>query len=664
MLKTAEGWAGVISRRVAFAGVLAMLLIAMLTVIDILLRWLFNASVPGFNEVLETGIAVAVASTFPAGAANRVNLTIDLLASRFADPTKAWLKAVGALALLMFYFFLAWQVGDDAAGLAARDAVTVFLEMPLAPFIWIISGLLAASGLVQFFIYFNSVQDALLGVYEEDKPGHAPGADGGGAAARPDTGGADIPAARVILAGVGLLIAGLLVIVAIERGIENFSDLVQSGPGITALIMFALMWLLALMLIPLGATMGLLGVLGAALLAGPEPAMAVLGSSAVEFLTNRQLAVLPLFLIMGSFAAAAGLSTDIYDLAQTSLGHRRGGLALATIGGCAGFGALTGSSLATAATIGNVALPEMRKRGYSPGLATGCVAAGGTLGQLVPPSMVIVLYAILTEESIGQLFIAAIIPAVIAVVFYMIAISAYVRVSPGAAPPPQQRKSFREIWIMAVRSWGVLFLFALVIGGLYGGIFTATEAAAVGAGAAFLFALFRGKLTGGALWRVIGETTATTAMIYILIFGAVTFSFFMGITGLPELMTSTIRGLDIPPIAVIAVLLVIYIILGAIMDPFPVMVITVPIVAPLILELGYDLLWWGIIMVVVVETGLITPPFGINVFILKGISGGDVPTSTVFKGVMPFVGADLVKLALLVIFPPLITWLPSTMLGG
>ena len=459
----------------------------------------------------------------------------------------------------------------------------------------------------------------------------------------------------------GLLIAAIFVVLALNAGIGGFADTAQAFPGTVALVLFALMWVVALLFVPLGATMGLIGVLGAALLSGTEPALTVLATSATEFLTNSQLAVLPLFLMMGSFAAAAGLSGDIYDLAHVLLGHRRGGLALATIGGCAGFGALTGSSLATAATIGNVALPEMRQRGYAPGLATGCVAAGGTLGQLVPPSTVIILYAILTEESIGQLFIGAIIPAVIAVVLYMITIALYVRLVPNAAPAAAQRKHIAEIMAAVRRSWGVLFLFGLVIGGLYGGIFTATEAAAVGAGAAFLFALFRGKLSGGALWQVMGETTATTAMIYILIFGAVTFSFFIGITGLPEKLTEFMGGLNLPPLGIIALLLVVYIILGAIMDPFPVMVITVPIISPLIVDLGFDLVWWGIIMVVVVETGLITPPFGINVFILKGIAGGDVPTATAFRGVMPFVTADLIKLALLVIFPALILWLPSTM---
>jgi C4-dicarboxylate transporter, DctM subunit len=365
--------------------------------------------------------------------------------------------------------------------------------------------------------------------------------------------------------------------------------------------------------------------------------------------------------MMGAFASVAGLSEDIYKLAHVLVGHRKGGLALATIGGCAGFGALTGSSLATAVTIGRVALPEMRERGYSPDLATGCVAAGGTLGQLVPPSSAIVIYAILVEESIGSLFVAAIVPAIIATVFYMITVSLYIRIAKKSAPATE-RPSRTEVFAALRQSWGVVVLFGVVIGGIYGGVFTVNEAAAVGAGGAFLFALFRGKLHRDAIWEVMGETTQTTAMVYALIFGAVIFSFFIGTTGLTGIVTNYIGSLDLPAIWIIFLILFVYLLLGAIMDPFALMVITVPIVSPLIIDLGYDLIWFGIIMVVVVETGLITPPFGINVFVLKGVAG-DVPMQTIFKGVLPFVAADIIKLILLVLFPSLILWLPSTMIN-
>ena len=612
-----------------------MLLIALGTIADVLLRWQLNLPIPGYSELVELGIAVAIAATFPAGAANRGNLTIDILAERMSPQLRLRLGCFGALLLLLFYALLAWQLAVLAADSQSRNDTTVYLDLQRAPALWAVAALLAIAAAAQLQVFLADLR-AALGESERARA---------------------FPALAVALPA---LAAGLLYVAA--YGLPALAPAAQAYPGTVAVVLFFVMWGLSLALVPLSVALGMVGVLGAALLTGVEPALNVLGTSAEAFLTNENLAVLPLFLIMGSFAGAADLSSDIYRLAQKLFGHWRGGLAAATIGGCAGFGALTGSSLATAATIGQVALPEMRRRGYSPAFATGCVAAGGTLGQLVPPSTAIILYAILTEESIGRLFIAALVPAAIAVALYIATIALYVRVAPGAAPPSEPRVRRAELLAALRNAWGVLFLFALVIGGLYGGVFTANEAAAVGAIGTFLFALARGKLSGGALWRVMAEVTRTTAMIYLLIFGAVTFSFFMGISGLPELLVSSMQGLDIAPVAVIFLLLGVYIVLGAVMDPFPVMVITVPIVAPLVTGLGYDLTWWGIIMVCVVETGMITPPFGINVFILKGIAGGeDVPMWTVFRGVLAFVGADLVKLVLLVLFPALVLWLPSTM---
>ena len=427
------------------------------------------------------------------------------------------------------------------------------------------------------------------------------------------------------------------------------------------IVILILLWALLILYVPLAVVMGLLGTLTAVLFIGLEPALTVLGNESVQFLTNSQVAVLPMFLMMGSFAVVAGMSGDIYELAHTLLAQRRGGLALATIGGCAGFGALTGSSLATVATIGRVALPEMSARGYSKSLATGCVAAGGTLGALVPPSIPLVFYALLTETSIGQLFVAAVVPAVIAVVFYLAAIAIYVRVVPDAAPAQQQRAKLAEVLRALRRAWAALLLLTVVVGAIYLGICTETEAAAIGAGGAFIAALARGKITRTTLLRVMGETTATTALIYLIITGVLVFSFSMGVTGLPQRMTEFVRGMDLAPIAVLSVILLIYLALGAIMDSNTVMFVTIPIVTPLITGMGYDLVWWGIINLVVLETGLITPPFGIHLFVLKSIAGTNVPLGTVYRGVLPFVYADLTKLILLVLFPALALWLPSTM---
>ena len=334
---------------------------------------------------------------------------------------------------------------------------------------------------------------------------------------------------------------------------------------------------------------------------------------------------------------------------------------MATIGGCAGFGAVTGSSVATAATIGRVALPEMHARGYSPALATGSVAAGGTLGNLVPPgSGPLVLFALLTEASIGQLFIASVLPAVLVVVAYLVTIAAFVRVVPTSAPAATRRRS-GELRAALRRCVPLLALFVVVLGGIYLGVFTTTESAAIGAFMAFLIALLRGKLYQRGFFAVMGETTAVTAMVYSLIFGALIFSFFCEASQLSKLMTTYIADLALPPLVLITVLIAIFIVLGTFMDSYAVMITTVPIVTPLVIGAGYDLVWWGIINLFVVEIGGISPPFGLNMFVLKSIQ--DVPLSVIFKGVIPFCVAAVITLVILVLFPQISLWLPSTMVN-
>jgi len=342
----------------------------------------------------------------------------------------------------------------------------------------------------------------------------------------------------------------------------------------------------------------------------------VFANDAMEFLTNWQVATLPMFLMMGSFAVAAGISEDIYRVANAFLGRIKGGLAYATIAGCAGFGAVSGSSVATAATF----------------------------GRIVPPSGAIILFALLTEQSIGVLFIAAMVPALLALLLYFSAIFITLRMNPELAPVASLQKEpvGPALWSAAP----VALLFGVVIGGLYGGFFTATESAAVGAVGAFLLALSRGKLSRERLLEVLSGTTATTALIYGLIFGALIFSFYVNLGQAPEFVTKAIGGLDTSPMMILIILLIFYLLLGAVMDSFAVMVITVPVVTPLVVGLGFDIFHWGILMLVVVEIGLITPPFGINLFVLKSLQP-DQPLSKVMKGVLPFIAADVVKLALL-----------------
>jgi tripartite ATP-independent transporter DctM subunit len=376
-------------------------------------------------------------------------------------------------------------------------------------------------------------------------------------------------------------------------------------------------------------------------------------------LASLDLATIPLFVMMGGFAAAAGVSGDIYRVAHALLGRFRGGLALATIGACAGFGAVTGSSIANAATMGRVSLPEMRQRGYSIELATGSVAAGGTLGMLIPPSSVMIVFAVLASASIGKMYIAAMLPAVIAVLFYLLVVAVMTRLKPSLAPAGD-RVPRREMLVAVARSWSVFALFGLVIGGLYVGAFTATEAAAVGAGAAFVFALLRGGLAKGAFWNVLDETATSAGMLYLVTIGASAFSFYIGFVRMPNELVAWVQGLNRAPAMVLLLILLFYIFLGCFMDPFTMLFVTLPIVLPIVSGFGYDIVWWGILTVMVIEIGMLTPPVGLNVFVIKSIVP-DVPLSRVFAGVIPFIAADVVRLLLIFAFPIIALWLPATM---
>lgn len=430
-------------------------------------------------------------------------------------------------------------------------------------------------------------------------------------------------------------------------------------PILLAVLGLAGMFVLILLHVPIGVSMGVAGIVGYGLLNDFGPAITLAATETAGVLASLDLAVIPLFLLMGSFAGASGLSADIYRLAFALIGHRRGGLALATIGGCAGFGAVCGSSVATAATMGRVALPEMLKRDYAPSLATGCIAAGGTLGMLIPPSIIMVIYAFLTEQFVITLFIAAIVPAIIAVAMHLLAIAVVVRLNPKAGPAGEVMP-WRERWQVLKESWGVLLLLIAVIGGIYGGVFTVNEAAALGAALAFLFTVFRGKFSVKTLIEVVRDSALNTAMIYIIIAGASIFTFFIADTRMPAALTSLITGADLPPLAVIFVLMLMYLILGSIFDTVAAMLITMPFIYPLVTGLGYNPIWWGIILVMVMEVGMITPPIGMNVFVIYG-AAKNVALKTIFAGILPFFYADILRITLIILFPALALWLPTAL---
>ncbi|MCC7018091.1 MAG: TRAP transporter permease [Rhodospirillales bacterium] len=426
-----------------------------------------------------------------------------------------------------------------------------------------------------------------------------------------------------------------------------------------AIIGFVSLFVLMLLRVPIGMALGLIGVAGFGYLTSAAPALKIVGHTTMRTVTDFNYAVVPLFLLMGSFATTSGMSRELFRAANAFLGHLRGGLGIATILACGGFAAICGSSVATAATFSRVAYPEMRRYNYPQSFATGVIAAGGTLGIMIPPSTVLAIYGIITEQDIGKLFIAGVIPGVLAVLMYAATISILGAVRPGFLPAGP-RASWSEAGDSLKSIWATLLLFAFVIGGLYGGLFTATEAAGAGAGGAFLIGLLRGRLSKRDILNSLLETTRTTAAVFTILIGALLFGYFLTITQTPQKVTAVLTGLGIGNYGVLTLILLFYLLLGCLMDALAMIILTVPIIFPVIKEMGFDPIWFGVVVVMVVELGLIHPPVGMNIFVIKSVID-DVKISTIFYGVIPFIVTDILRLIILVLFPALATWLPSHM---
>ena len=426
--------------------------------------------------------------------------------------------------------------------------------------------------------------------------------------------------------------------------------------GIAAgLIGFVVLIALMFIRIPIGVAMMAVGLGGYSLYTGVTPLLAFLKTSAFYQFSTYSLSVIPLFVLMGEFATHAGMSRALYRTAAVFLGHRKGGLAMASIGGCAAFGAICGSSLATAATMGQVALPEMRRHNYSGALSTGSLAAGGTLGILIPPSVILVLYALMAEQSIAKMFVAAIIPGLLAALGYIVAIAVYVRRNP-AEGPAGPRVDWRGRIDALKETWSIILIFAVVIVGMYRGWFTPTEAAAIGAFGAGVLALLHGKMRLAGLIACLRGTAITSGMIFLIMLGAETFNAFLAQTQTPMLAAQAIQNSGLSPLLILGAILLLYLALGCVMDSMSMLLLTIPIFYPIAggLDFGMPreetLIWFGVLAVVVVEVGLITPPVGMNVFVINGMAK-DVPMWDSFRGVLPFLISDLVRIILLVAFP-------------
>jgi C4-dicarboxylate transporter, DctM subunit len=426
-----------------------------------------------------------------------------------------------------------------------------------------------------------------------------------------------------------------------------------------AVIGFVVLFALMLLRVPVGMAMGLVGVSGFAYIQGGLPALKLVGQTSMRTVADYSFGVIPMFLLMGAIVSASGMSRELFRAANSVVGHLKGGLGIATIAACAGFAAISGSSVATAATFSTVAYPEMRAHRYPPAFSTGVIAAGGTLGAMFPPSTVLAVYGLITQQDIGKLFIAGILPGLLAVSMYVATISTIALMWPGYLPAGQP-SSWRER-IAALREvWAPLVLFLFVIGGLYGGVFTPTEAGGMGAGGAFVLSLWRRRLTRDQLLQSLLQATRTAAAIFTVLIGALLFGYFLAVTQTPQKVTMLLTGLGLGRYGVLALIMVMYLVLGCLMDALAMIILTVPIIFPVIAALGFDPIWFGVIIVMTVELGLIHPPVGMNVFVIKTVVP-EVSFLTIFSGVLPFIVTDMLRLVILIAFPAIATFLPERM---
>ncbi|MGA8651151.1 MAG: TRAP transporter large permease [Xanthobacteraceae bacterium] len=426
-----------------------------------------------------------------------------------------------------------------------------------------------------------------------------------------------------------------------------------------AVVGFVALFVLMLLRVPVGMAMGLVGVTGFAYLVNGAAALKIIGHTSMRTVTDYTFGVIPMFLLMGAFVSNSGMSRELFRAANSFVGHLRGGLGIATIAACAGFAAISGSSVATAATFATVAYPEMRRYNYPQSFATGVIAAGGTLGAMLPPSTVLAVYGIITEQDIGKLFIAGIIPGLLAASMDMLTVVVIGRLRPDFLPVAP-RHSWKERLFGLRDIWAMLLLFVFVIGGLYGGLFTPTEAGGVGAIGALLIGVVRGKLDGVQIRRSLLQAVRTAAAVLTVLIGALLFGYFLTVTQTPQKVTAFLTALGLGRYGVLALIMLMYIVLGCLMDSLAMIILTIPIIFPVILQLGFDPIWFGVIIVMTVELGLIHPPVGMNVFVIKSVVQ-EVTFSTIFRGVLPFIVTDLIRLVILIAFPILALWLPSHM---
>ncbi|MDP2917002.1 MAG: TRAP transporter large permease subunit, partial [Dehalococcoidia bacterium] len=609
----------------AGAAILAVMMV--LVTVDVCLRYFFNRPLSGTYEIVELMMAVLVFGALAYTAIKKSHISIDAVTSRLSPGNQGAIASIASLIGIALCILIAWQTALWGNKQWLAGQLTTSTNIPIYPFVWFAAFGFALLGLVLIVHFIKSLAQSLEN-------------------SRWQT--------RLNLA-LGLVLTVLVVAYAIW-GKSLSLDLSRSMVGIIGVVGLLIL-LFSNMYV--GFAMGIIGFLGYSYLANTGSALGVLGTGPFSFSSSYTMSVIPLFVLMGEFAFHAGLTRELYGTAYRWLGHLPGGLAMATIGGCAGFSAICGSTTATAATVGVVALPEMKRYKYDPSLATACVASGGTLGIMIPPSIGLVVYGIIASQSIGKLFMAGILPGLLLSLLFMIVIYFLCKRNPLLGPPGE-KTSFTQKMVSLKGTWTVIVLFFLVMGGIYFGIFTPTEGAAIGAAGAFVITVSKRKFNKQVITRSFLESTKNTAMVMFVLMGAEVFSKFLTVSRITNDIATFVSGLAVPPIAIFTIILLVYLVLGCFLSTLAMVIITVPIFLPVLVTLGYDPIWFGVISILVCEMGLITPPVGMNVFVIQGLVK-DVPMYTIFKGIWPFLIAEIVATYILVAFPQIALFLPSKM---
>jgi len=612
------------TRAVHYFGVFFILIMMLLTAADVFGRYFINKPIFGAFEVTALMLAVVAFFGMAYAALTKAHVSVDPIVERLSSHGKAMLGSVTSLASLIFFALLSWQSVALSNLQRARGDTFGLLEPITWPFPLIIALGSALVCLVVLPVFLRYIAEVWQGRWRF----------------------------RLGLSlGIALIIAVCVLAFAGKGSPWETSQITAGIIGLTFMIAILLsgVWV--------GVGMGLVAILGIAYIQGTGPALSFLGAKTFENMTSYALAVLPLFILMGEFAYHAGISEELYASMYKWLGRLPGGLAMATVGACAGFAAVSGDTSATIATIGKIAIPEMKRYKYDSALATGAIAAGGTLGILIPPSIMLIIYGIVTEQAIGLLFMAGIIPGILEAIFYMVTISIICKRNPQFGPRGpaatilEKMQSLRGTWI-------VFALFLLVIGGMYAGIFTPTEAGGIGAFGTFIAVIARRRLNRATLATSLIDAGRTSAMVLLLIASANLLSSFLALSRIPYVLTDFIAGLDVNRYFILAGMFLLYIILGCFMGGLILVVVCAPIFLPMVIAMGFDPIWYGIFMVRVVEIGSITPPVGMSLFVMRGVAP-DIPLGTVVRGIIPFFIADILHVALLVAVPQTATFLPS-----